>query len=269
MRYLLVGMVCVVVGSLLFGTSDVSTAAKTANHLPEELIVVTADDVELTAAAYGVFDVETGNLLFGENLTERRPIASVTKLFTAASVLESVDPETFVTVTATDVATEGRAGKLAAGQALSVRELLFPLLLESSNDAAAALERQLDSVSYANRTFADGSGLSDRNQASVTELAFMTRTLYRSEPHIFDITTLSQYVGTETGWVNNSPIADLPGYRGGKHGYTPAAKRTVAAVFTSPHLADRELVYVLLGSDDLRSDVEQLHRAVADSVVLR
>lgn len=272
MRYGLGLFCCGVIGYVLFGASGASDAATTSELQPTtspELVVATTSEVDVSAVAYGVFDLQTGEVLFGENLTEQRPIASITKLFTAATALTAFDSETEITVTAADIATEGRAGKLVAGQSLSVRELLFPLLLESSNDAAAALERQLGPITYENHPFADGSGLFDENLASVVELSSLTRSLYLSEPHIFDITRLSQYVGTETGWVNNSPVADLPGYRGGKHGYTTAANRTLVAIFGDEHLDGRELVYVILGSNNVRNDIERLQAAVVDSVELR
>ncbi len=217
----------------------------------------------IAAKAYGVFDVETGELLFGQNLEEELPIASVTKLFTAAKVL--TQPNIFdesITITESDVVTEGGSGKLEVGQIYKVHNLLFPLLLESSNDAATALVRKVGDITFQNEILADGAGLSAENKASVNELAKETINLYKSEPHLFDITTLSQMVGEYTGWINNSPVRDLEGYRGGKHGYTVAANHTLVAVFAENALDDQEFVYVILGSDDLLADTEVLRAAM-------
>lgn len=243
-------------------------AALVSAEEPMELQVIEAPTPAVSALAYGVFDMETGQLLFAQNAEEKLPIASVTKLFTAAAVLQA-DADTPVTITATDVATEGRAGKLEAGQVYTPHELLFPLLLESSNDAGAALTRTFGPVMLAGQALADGSGLSAQNQASVAELAAELSNLYHTTPHIFDITTLSQKVGEYTGWVNNSPVRELPGYRGGKHGYTDAAGRTLAAVFAEPALGGRELGYVLLHSDDVVADTKVLRSMVAESLALR
>jgi D-alanyl-D-alanine endopeptidase (penicillin-binding protein 7) len=160
-------------------------------------------------------------------------------------------------------------------------ELLFPLLLESSNDAAAALERAGtgDLVALMNQsvraagaratTFADASGLSSLNVSSAAELATLTQALYSTEPHLFDITRLNQRLGEYVGWTNNSPVRD-PRYLGGKHGYTEAAGRTLVALFNESLVGGEERVlgYVLLGSADLAADVASLRQYVSESVRL-
>ncbi|MCA9360841.1 D-alanyl-D-alanine carboxypeptidase [Candidatus Nomurabacteria bacterium] len=220
------------------------------------------------ANAYGVFDVETGEILFGKNIDEELPIASVTKLFTASAVLDSDKIEDEITITFNDVATEGRAGKLVPGQIYKIRDLIFPLLLESSNDAAAALERNIGQIPFGDKVLADASGLSDKNIATVDELAHEVSRVYKDAPYVFDVTKLKQSIGDQTGWMNNSPVRDLPGYMGGKHGYTEAANRTLVAVFTEVSLSDKELGYVILGSDNIRADVEKLRSFVENSVHL-
>ena len=232
-------------------------------------VVSPAESVAVTAKAYGVFDIETGELLLAHNSDSVLPIASVTKLFTAAAVLEASGITEELTITPEDVATEGRAGNLQSGQVYSTHELLFPLLLESSNDAGTAIKRTVGTISVAGRALADGSGLSSYNRASVEELAGEVRNLYFSQPHIFDITRLTQYIGTYTGWINNSPVKDLPGYRGGKHGYTDAAGRTLVAIFSEPNLAVRELGYIILGSADIKADTLALREVVERSVQLQ
>lgn len=240
-------------------------------------VVDEGNAVKLDVSAYAVFDVETGQVLFAQDQTVPHPIASVTKLITAAAVLASAQLSATVMLTAADVATDGRAGKLESGQQYTRRELLFPLLLESSNDAAAALERgaplleEMNTLArgYGARTMnlADASGLSPENVASAQDLATVVSRLYAEEPHVFDVTRLTQYVGPYTGWVNNSPfIADV-GYVGGKHGYTEAAGRTAVALFREEFSgATRTLGYVVLGSKDLGRDVATLRALVQQSV---
>lgn len=231
-------------------------------------VIKTAEASSVSARSYVVFDVTTGEILLEKNADQELPIASVTKLFTAAAALE-LPLEAEVIVSAADVATEGRAGKLAAGDEYTVHELLFPLLLESSNDAAAALAHMTGQVAVGSHPLADTSGLSDANIASAEELAGAVRELYLTKPHLFDITKLSQKVGEYTGWVNNSPVYDLPGYRGGKHGYTTAAGRTLAAVFAEDALEGRQIGYIILGSADVRHDTEVLRQSVEEFVRLQ
>lgn len=268
LRLFLAVLVLIVITSF----ANASPAPETPEVVTDQPVLVmsqTSPLPQVSAKAYGVFDMETGEMLLGTDTDEPLPIASVTKLFTAAKVLETSQIDQQVRVTAADVATEGRAGKLAAGQDYQLYELLFPLLLESSNDAAASLERVVGTGQIAGIALADASGLSSQNRASVTNLALELRRLYTTNQHIFDITTLRQYVGEYTGWVNNSPVRDLPGYQGGKHGYTEAAGRTLAAIFTEPALGDRKLGYIILGSTDLKTDTVALRQAVQDSVQIQ
>lgn len=265
MKRLLVAVLVIGFSVSVFGPSRASSSPSVLEVYRPALVVDLQDPIVVSAKAYSVIDIETGEVLFSHNADQELPIASVTKLFTAAA-LDAVPQEEEVIITAADVATEGRAGKLEVGQSYSVRELMFPLLLESSNDAAATLERTIGHVTLAGKTLADASGLSSANQASAAVVAAQMREVYLSHPHVFDVTKLKQYIGSYTGWVNNSPVRDLSGYQGGKHGYTEAAGKTLAAVFTEPALGERKLGYVILGSKDIKADTIALREAVSHSV---
>lgn len=233
----------------------------------------------LAARSFVVVDVATGEVIAAQAAEEPYPIASVTKLVAAAAAEDVLPMEATTTITSSDVASEGRAGKLAASQRYTYRELLFPLLLESSNDAAATLERvegeelllQMHEVARrygaATARFADASGLSSENVASAYDLAKIAAGIRNDHPFVLAVTSLPQYIGPYTGWVNNSPVGEDPQYVGGKHGYTEAAGRTIVALFDEKFEGGtRTLGYVVLGSDDLRSDVATLRSFVQAEV---
>lgn len=232
----------------------------------------------VSAASYVVFDVATGEVLVAKNQDTVRSVASVTKLLTAAALVQSQDLEQVGVIEVSDVAAEGRAGKLAVGDMYTYREVLFPLLLESSNDAASFLERETNgavveamntlaaSIGMSQSHFTDASGLADQNQSTATDLKVLLTYLTTSAPYVLDITTLPQHIGTYTGWVNNSPVRDST-YQGGKHGYTVAANRTLAALFEETFASEsRTLGYVILGSADLAKDTALLRMFVKQSV---
>jgi D-alanyl-D-alanine carboxypeptidase len=240
-------------------------------------IVIEGEVTGVSATAYGIFDAETGEVISGHNTDEVLPIASITKLITAGAVLSGGDRESEVTVTDEDVATYGRSGRLSSGLVYTNYELLFPLLLESSNDASSVYERASEGkvVEVMNRLaieaggvetkLTDASGLSDRNVSTVKELALVTTKLYKDEPHIFDISRLSKRAGPYLPWANNSPVLG-PDYLGGKHGFTESAGRTLVALFNETVGEEERVVgYVLLGSDDLVSDTTKLREFVRNS----
>lgn len=267
----------------VMAASSLVPAADTApTEVPPAQEVVATDTMPVLAAtAYAVFEVETGKVIGAFNSAAVLPIASVTKLLTAATVLRTVEADAEYTVAAEDVATLGRAGRLAAGQVYPVYELLFPLLLESSNDAAKVVERETNGDivrrmnAYAKElgakslTVVDASGLSAANQASVNDLLILARAFYSDLPHLFDITKLSKRAGPYVGWSNNSPVLTRE-YRGGKHGYTEAAGRTIVALFEEEIAGEtRVFGYIILGSSDLGADVATLRSFVKKQVVLK
>jgi D-alanyl-D-alanine carboxypeptidase len=237
---------------------------------------------DVSAASFVVFDLQSGTILASKNPDAVLPIASVTKLVTAAQFYAHVKPLATTSITWSDVDTDGAAGRLHPHEIYTYNELLYPLLLDSSNDAAAAMGRVYpDLLSNMNAyvrglgltktSFADTSGLSTHNVSSAHELTVMALDLFKTAPHVFDITRLPQFIGTYTGWINNNPMVGQKGYRGGKHGYTPEANRTIVAFFDEQIATGqtRTIGYVVLGSSDLRKDMSHLRAQTQENVRLK
>ena len=236
---------------------------------------------DISASSWLVFDADTGEQLFFHNEEEVRPIASITKLATAVAFLEGNDLTATTTITWSDLNAEGIAGKLSVGEEYTYHELLFPLLLESSNDAAEVLRRvdanilnKMDEVvqdiGLTKTAFADTSGLSDQNVSTASEISQLLRHVSVAHPHLIDITKLPSYINSKNGWMNNDPVIKEEGFAGGKHGFTYSANRTFAGLFKEELFGRhvRTFGYVLLGSDDLVTDVRALRAfAVANTRV--
>lgn len=226
-------------------------------------------DLYLSTNVWGLFDPKTGRVLTGNNTDRVQPIASITKLFTAYAALASNDTDVPLIVNWNDLYTEGRAGKLTHGERVTPRELLFPLLLESSNDAGEAIKRVLANeftilidrllvdLELIHTKIVDGSGLSAENVSTAEELATFYSYLKTAYPHILDITQLRMYITEENGWVNNDPARELQSFTGGKHGFTNEAGRTFIGTFRYSS-GEGEIGIVLLGSEDLLSDITVL-----------
>ena len=236
----------------------------------------------VSSEAWTVFDVNTGEVLYSYNDDEPLPIASVTKLPVARLLNQSSRIWATTTVTWGDVSAEGRAGRLSYGDEYQLHTLLFPLLLESSNDASAVFEREFKALvpglnryvsllGLVHTHFTDASGLSPENISTTRELAMLFREIYYSSRHVVDITTLSQYVAPNNGWLNNNHFSHDERYLGGKQGYTPEAGKTVVAAFKEPlsNGSEREIGYVLLGSDNLEYDIGLLRHHVQNNVSYR
>jgi len=225
----------------------------------------------VSAQAWLIFDPSTGAVFDGKNINSVLPIASLVKLMTALAYVESSDLNATYTIAYSDVITEGRAGKLQAGEVYTGRELLYPLLLESSNDAAATLLRHQENLlAEMNQTakdidlvdtyFADPAGLSAQNVSTAHDIGKLLSHLYLEKPHILDISRLPVFYSESNGWINNNPYITDHSYLGGKHGFIYEANRTAGVLFTEsmPNNKIYTFGYVLLGSDDLVADMKVL-----------
>jgi D-alanyl-D-alanine carboxypeptidase len=118
--------------------------------------------------------------------------------------------------------------------------------------------------------FVDASGIADANVSTASDLQILLRNAFSNRHHIFDITTLPQYIGAYTGWLNNNPVAMESGFRGGKNGYTVAANRTLVAVFDETINGHTyTLGYIILGSDDIKADFSILRQFINNSATQR
>lgn len=284
MRVLLLSAAVLVTGWVLMAYASSGVVSVAQQHDTPELVADVFSVPELSASAWGIYDTEREMLIAGSNVHDVRPVASLVKLMTARVARDRLQPDDRITVSARAVATEGRAGRLEAGQELSAHELVFPLLIESSNDASEALAEQvgreeflaaLDEAAAAlamrDTVYADPSGLSPGNYSTVADTATLMHHLVRHEPHILDITRLSRYIGTQHTWINVNPVSSVAAFRGGKHGYTHAAGRTLAGVFQW-ELADgntHHITLILLGSDDLVADTERMQAFVREHIAYR
>ncbi len=231
------------------------------------------DFPNLTASAYLVADLETGQLLKQKASQSVYPIASLTKLMTALVSVETIDQWQQTKVSYSAVGTYGKQGNLSSGQKILISELLYPLLLESSNDAAevlaehdgrnffmANLNGKAQSIGLFNTLFEDPSGLSPQNVSTAEDLFKLTQYIYRNEPKILEISRLKDYQGNENKWFNNSHFRS-DDYLGGKNGYTDEALYSLISIFELPLVEDknsvdfnRKVVIILLKSNDVKND---------------
>ncbi len=96
-------------------------------------------EIEVNAKAAIILDIAANKALYQKNINEKLPIASLSKLMTALVVLDETDLENVVTISKKAIQTEGARGNLFVGEKIIVKNLLYLLLVQSSNDAAVAL----------------------------------------------------------------------------------------------------------------------------------
>jgi len=241
-----------------------------------------------TCKAWAIADAKSGQVLAGHNESQPLDMASTTNITTAYIVcqLAHQDPQVLdEIVTFSDSAdrTPGTTSDVRAGEKVSVRELLYGLLLPSGNDAATAfaehfggrfggdspqgqsngdparrfiaeMNRQAERLGMKETHYENPHGLSAKgHQTSARDLvklayAAMQNPLFR------------QYVGTRqrgakvTGeggyernivWRNTNKLLAMEGYSGIKTGTTNAAG---ACLVSWGERDGRQRIVVVLGS---------------------
>ncbi|MBI1975643.1 MAG: CapA family protein [Candidatus Vogelbacteria bacterium] len=252
------------------------------------LFVVASHETPLVSAeAYIVGDLDSGEILLAHAEKEQLPIASVSKLFTQVVSQALLPRDIPIPASKKALSAYGTTGNLVVGEELTPRELAYPLLLESSNDAAEMLAESAgrdDFIAQLNtfaRThllhdtvFEDPSGLSVGNRSTAFDLFLFGRYLYASEQDILKITNTNDSVVPSTlrnryhRWMHSGYFiknAD-PFYVGGKTGFIPEAAQTGVAFFSVPfgNLDTRTIMVAVLGSSTRNRDIA----ALVDSVTM-
>ncbi len=91
---------------------------------------------EISARSAVVMCASTGELLFEKNAYEKRSMASTTKIMTALLAIEECTPERQILVKESMLRVEGTSMGLLPGDTVTLRGLIYGMLLQSGNDAA-------------------------------------------------------------------------------------------------------------------------------------
>ncbi len=218
-------------------------------------------------------------ILFGQEIDKKMPIASLTKLMTAKVALGNYNLSDKIKISKEAVRQEENFGKLKVGDTLSVKELLYPLLMESSNDAAFALaedypdmnldtfvglmNQEAEKLHLSNTNFTNPSGL-DPNYSTARDMAKLTEVLIMEEPLIREILSTSEISLYGEQLTNTNEFLNYNGDSwwkdkiiGGKTGYTEESLGCFLLVVEAP--SDRGyLINVVLGAEDRFAEMKKL-----------
>ncbi len=228
-------------------------------------------DVQVSAA--GAF-AESGKQIFGWEVEKRWPIASLTKLMTATVALENIPVNDIITITEENVKQEGSSGNFIAGEKFKLNDLIKAMILVSSNDAAsalathfseekfmAAMNEKAEELGMNNTYFADSTGLSSKNQSTVSDLVKLTEYIYGTNPQILSVakkykdTIVEIKTGKRRTIVNINPLAGGADFLGGKTGSTPEAGGNLISLF---NIGGATKTIIVLGAQDRFAETEKI-----------
>jgi serine-type D-Ala-D-Ala carboxypeptidase (penicillin-binding protein 5/6) len=242
--------------------------------------LLTAEEKKFTASlsaqAIYVLDVPSASVLLSKNHNQLRYPASTTKLMTALVAREVYSLTTFLTV-GKEASTSGTVIGLIWGEQVPVRNLLSGMLIQSGNDAAEVLANNypqgreafiqamndkakalhLDQSSFTNPSGIDMPG----HQSTARDLALLAREIMK-DPLLAEIvrtpTETIQGQGTSSAHLltnTNALLGAELGVIGVKTGTTDLAGEVL---ITQLKKGDRELLIVVMGSQDRYSDTKQI-----------
>jgi len=233
---------------------------------------------EVSARASLIYDLTTNRVMFAKNAKEKLPMASITKIMTAIIALENKKKDDKYFVTHKDLVGENSMG-LTAGEVLSLRELLYGLMLRSGNDAAETLANNfpggrtkfietmnnkvkalgLSDTNFTNPTGLEGDGkqyTTAYDLIVITKYAVLNFSLFDEVVSTFDYniprtkTHKAYFLENETNLITS-----YPGVKGVKTGYTPEAG---LCLVTYLDYGGHKIIGILLGSDNRRDEMKEL-----------
>src|SRR3989344_2635966 len=195
----------------------------------ENPIIKQKEEFSINAESFISIKAENGqyNILLSKNEQDKLPVASLTKLMTALVVLDNYDLNQKVTVSKLAMAQEGEQGNLKEGEVLSVKNLLYISLIESSNRASFALSEVVGADEFIilmnNKEF----------------------DLYINGRLHHKLVNTNKFLG------------EVPGVVGGKTGWTIFSKGCFMVVQEIPGTGNY-LLHIILGADDRFLEMQKL-----------
>jgi D-alanyl-D-alanine carboxypeptidase len=240
-------------GALALGASSVPTLKATAN--PQSTPVRSAYPApEITGLSATILEEPCGKQVYAFNENTRYPPASLAKLMTALVAANHADLNDVITSPLDGVVlsqeTDGTVMGIELGQKLSLRDLLYGLLLRSGNDAALVIAQyvggseagfvqmmndEAELLGLKDARFTNPHGLDDpRLFVSAHDIAIIGHEVLQ-QPALAEIVRTTSYT---PAWDNgpleniNLFLTNYPGAIGLKTGFTPIANQTIVAAAT-------------------------------------
>ena len=251
---------------------------------------VSAKEIEIMAPAKAMVVLEgyTDTVLYSYNKDKMLPMASTTKIMTAIVAIENtVDLDRKILISDKAVGVEGSSIYIKKGEELSMRELLYGLILASGNDCAVAIAETFGSngefiemmnnmvyeLGLVNTHFDNPHGLdSDTHYTSAYDLAKITayalkndifRDIVSAERHVIDGTDIypARYLKNK-----NKLLFSQDGCIGVKTGFTDNAGRCLVNAVEKNGM---QVISVVLNCQPMFEECERLTNLAYENYMLK
>lgn len=237
---------------------------------------IQAPPASISAKSAIAIDVDSSTILFQKDPQAKLLPASTTKIMTALVAMEEYNLDEIVTITDAHKSV-GHKAELKPGEQISVKNLLYALLISSGNDAALALaqhhpkgythyvdlmNQKAQELSLKQTHYANVSGVDSPNHyTSVIDLALLTHYALK-DPFFQSIVrtkkiTVQSHDGTISHHLENTNqlLGETEGLLGVKTGWTENAGECLVT-FTIRD--NHPIIVAVLGSQDRFGESEAL-----------
>lgn len=203
-----------------------------------------------------VMDMNSGRILYQKNINEKMLIASTTKIMTFVVAVENGFLDDVVTVGDEVLSMYGTNIYLEVGEEMTLRDLLYGLILRSGNDAAVVIAKHVGGsienfvdlmnkkakqLGMTNTKFSNPHGLDDETENYSTAYDMAKLTKYASTLMEFvEISGTKKWKTTSNNktyiWYNRNKMLNNSYVTGGKTGYTPKAGKTLVSTASKDNL---------------------------------
>lgn len=221
-----------------------------------------------------LLEANSGRILYANNANTKLPIASTTKIMTALLAIENGDLGQKVRIKSNSVGIEGSSIYLASGEEVTLRDLVYGLMLRSGNDAAVAIanhiggsvdefaklmNKRAKEIGANNTHFTNPHGLHDDNHYSTAyDLALITKKAMEYD-EFKKISKTKLWVAdrdiNQYFYNKNKTLWQYDGGDGVKIGYTRKAGRCLVSSATKDNM---QLIAVVLDNYSWFNDCYKL-----------
>ncbi len=240
--------------------------------MPEKDTIESAPNISAEAAV--IADLDTGEILLDKDVDKVLPLGALTKSMTALTASEVVNLERLITAEKEALNSSKSDGFLSVGKRYRGFDLLYPLLMQSSNDAASVIARflgeketvkQMNTKARAlgmNETeLVDATGENAGNVSTMRDLSRLAKYILDKRGFIFGVSVGEPYDEGKTvefsDIQNFNPFVGSDGLRGVIGGRTDEVGFTVLTVWNVSKSAEseRNVLIGVLGSNDANGDI--------------
>lgn len=273
MRQVSLFLLIVFISSLMF-SHDVQSAGvnnKAGNDLPK--------NINVDARSAVAIDSKSKVVVYEKNAYELIPMASTTKIMTTLVALKYGNLDRKMEISPKAAAIRGSIVGYKKGEKISLKELLYGLMLRSGNDAAIAIAEGMSGsveefaklmneyaseIGIVNTHFETPHGLDkDEHYSTAYDLALVT-SVAKENPLFNEIVSAKDVDGSKNGFTRsyhniNKILWEIPEANGVKTGYTGKAGKCLV---TSTNVQGSDVVIVVLNCVGRWKETKKIHEYV-------